>query len=394
MKQSKNHKVEPGWRICAIFFPQLSLDSTTTVTSTLDLIKPLAKEIFIITGNFPQGVISGDNIHLINIRHNDRPLPMLMRISRFIMLQLKISYHLVRTAGKIDLVFLAAGASIMLLPALLAKLMGKKIVLLRHGTSSFQKTNKTDYQGTLFGIGMYIFPPVIDFIIGLNCTLADRLAVFSSDLTDSRLRRYTGKISHGSRFYVDTDFFRITKDVSSRKEIIGYIGRFEEIKGVVNFIKAVSLVFKEPVGVEVVIGGDGPQRDDINKEIADAKSGDRVTLTGWIPHDKLPQYLNEIKLLVIPSYAEVGPHIVFEAMACGTPVLATPVGIIPDIVKDGETGFIMEDNSPQCIARNIIRALNYPDLDRIAKTARVLVEKEYTHEAAVDRYRKILSDLK
>jgi len=392
LKQAENYRVEPDWRICAIFYPQLK-DSTTTLPSTLNLLEPLATEIFIITGNLPQGVISGDKIHLINLKHGNKPLPMLMRIFRFVMLQLKVSYSLVKIAGKIDLVFLAAGASIMLLPALLAKLLRKKIVLMRHGTSSFQETNKTDYQRTLFGIGIYIFPPIIDFIIGLNCSLADRLAVFSSNLTDSRLRRYTKKISHGSRFYVDTDFFKITKGLSGRKEIIGYIGRFEEIKGVMNFVKAIPLL-KELAEVEVVIGGDGPQRDEIEKEIKDAKSGDRVTLAGWVPHEKLPEHLNKLRLLVIPSYGEAGPHIVFEAMACGTPVLATPVGVIPDVIKDGETGFIMEDNSPECIARNVIRALNNPILGQITKAARELVEQEYTHEAAVNRYRKILSDLK
>ena len=50
-------------------------------------------------------------------------------------------------------------------------------------------------------------------------------------------------------------------------------------------------------------------------------------------------------------------------MGCGTPVLATPVGGVPDLIKDDETGFIMEDNSPKCITENIERVLNHPDLD-------------------------------
>jgi len=318
----------------------------------------------------------------------------LMRIFRFIMLQIKTTYHLAQIAGKIDLVFLAAGASIMLLPALLAKLMRKKIVLLRHGTSSFQHTNISDYQNTMFGTGVHIFPSLIDFIIGLNCSLADRLAVFSSDVTDSRLKRYTGKIYHGSRFYVDTDFFKITTELSSRKDTVGYVGRFEKIKGALNFVEAIPLALRESAGIRFVIGGDGVQRDEIEKEIINAGISDRVTLAGWVPHEKLPEYLNNLKLLVIPSHGEAGPHIVFEAMACGTPVLATPVGVIPDVIKDGETGFIMVDNSPECIARNIIRALNSPELDRITRAARSLVEKEYTHKAAVDRYRNIFTGLR
>ncbi len=75
-------------------------------------------------------------------------------------------------------------------------------------------------------------------------------------------------------------------------------------------------------------------------------------------------------------------------------MLATAVGAIPDVIRDGETGFIMENNSPECIARNVIRALSHPDLGKIARNARALVENEYTYEAAVKGYRNILANLK
>ena len=81
------------------------------------------------------------------------------------------------------------------------------------------------------------------------------------------------------------------------------------------------------------------------------------------------------------------------AMACGTPVLATSVGGIPDVIKDGETGFILENNSPECIAENVMRALKYPNLEEIVKNARKLIEKEYTYEAAVERYKNIVKNL-
>ena len=119
----------------------------------------------------------------------------------------------------------------------------------------------------------------------------------------------------------------------------------------------------------------------------------KVELTRWIPHDELPDYLNELKLLILPSYTEGLPNIMLEAMACGTPVLATPVGAIPDVITDGETGFILENNSPECIAENVMRALNHHDLEKIVKNARELVEKEFTYEAAVKRYRAILKEL-
>ena len=80
-------------------------------------------------------------------------------------------------------------------------------------------------------------------------------------------------------------------------------------------------------------------------------------------------------------------------MGCGTSVLATSVGGVPDLIKDGETGFIMEDNSPECIAENVIRALDHLELEKIVKNARALVERDFTYEAAVERYRKLLKEL-
>ncbi len=82
-----------------------------------------------------------------------------------------------------------------------------------------------------------------------------------------------------------------------------------------------------------------------------------------------------------------------EAMACGTPVLATPVGAIPDVIIDGKTGFIMENNSPECIAENVVRALGSPDLERIAEEGRRFVEGEFTFEKVVENWKRVLEDI-
>lgn len=115
----------------------------------------------------------------------------------------------------------------------------------------------------------------------------------------------------------------------------------------------------------------------------------------WLPHKKLHKYLNELKLLVIPSYSESGPFIAIEAMACGTPILATKVGVIPLLVKDGETGFILDNNSPECIAKNIFRVLKYDNqyLQDVANNARDLIDKNYTFSATVNRWKEIFNQI-
>ncbi len=67
--------------------------------------------------------------------------------------------------------------------------------------------------------------------------------------------------------------------------------------------------------------------------------------------------------------------------------------MLPDVVKDRETGFILEDNSPECIVENVIGALENPNLNEIAKKARMLIEERYTYELAVERYGEVLKNL-
>jgi glycosyltransferase involved in cell wall biosynthesis len=80
-------------------------------------------------------------------------------------------------------------------------------------------------------------------------------------------------------------------------------------------------------------------------------------------------------------------------MACGTPVLATPVGGVPDIITDEATGFIMENNSPECIAEHIKRALNNSNREKIALDAKKMVGNKFTFERTVDQWKKNLDDI-
>jgi len=226
----------------------------------------------------------------------------------------------------------------------------------------------------------------------LNYGLAARIVVYSPILVKQfSLEKHRHKISLAHEYFLDFDKFKIRKPLDQRDSLVGYIGRLSQEKGILNFLEAIPKAVETRQETTFLIGGDGQLRPRV-EEYAN-KLSNKVKFVGWIPHDELPGYLNELRLLVVPSYTETGPYIAFEAMACGTPVLGTHVGLMADLLSDGENGFIMENNSPECIAENIIRALNHPDLEQVGRNARNLAEREFTFEKAVDSYRGILENL-
>jgi glycosyltransferase involved in cell wall biosynthesis len=314
-----------------------------------------------------------------DIEHTGR-IGTLRRVANYSWTQLKICFRLVKIAEKVDIWIFFLGGENLLLPMLAAKISGRKVLLVLGGASG----KIAEFRGDSCHVPLKC-------IFKINCILSNRIILYSENLIKEwNLEKYKNKIYVAHRHFIDFDEFKIKKEFDERDNLVGYIGRLSEEKGVLNFVKAIPEISKEKDDLEFLIGGDGQLCDKIKKHLDENNLNDKVNLAGWISHDKLPDYLNELKLVVLPSYTEGLPNIMLEAMACGTPVLATSVGGVPDVIKDGKTGFILENNSPECIAENIERLLNHPALAGIIKNARELVEKEFTYEAAVERYRKIL----
>ena len=235
---------------------------------------------------------------------------------------------------------------------------------------------------------------IIKIISKLCYYLCTHILLYSPRLiSEWHLTPHRHKILIAHRHFLDFTTFTITTFFPERPPLIGYIGRLSAEKGVQHFVQALPAILSEQQDLRVLIGGDGQLKESIEKSLDAEKITARVDLPGWISHEDLPNYLNQLRLLVLPSYTEGLPNIMLEAMACGTPVLATPVGAIPDVIRDGETGFIMEDNSPECIARNLLRALHDPDLEGVAERGRRFVEREFTFEKAVERWKGILEDV-
>jgi len=367
--------------VCIITSPRVKA-SITPLSNLVNILSSLSSEVFLITGNEGAEMFKiHKNIHGTSISHKVKR-QLVYRIFNYIFLQLKISYQLIKLNKDIDssIFFMGEG---LLLPALTLKMLNKPIILSL--AASFPKIldSQKDLQSILK------LPKYFEII---NYLLSDKIVIYSSNLiTEWGLYRYKNKIQISHEHILDFNKFKLEKKYNDREFVIGYIGRLSEEKGITNFVESIPLILKEKSFLNILIIGDGDLKDNIQVYLSKNGLENNVKLIGWICYDNLPEYLNSLKLLVLPSYTEGLPNIMLEAMACNTPVLATKVGAIPDIIRDTETGFIMENNSPECIAKNVIRALEYSDLSKVVYNAKALVETEYTYESAIEKYKVILN---
>jgi glycosyltransferase involved in cell wall biosynthesis len=300
----------------------------------------------------------------------------------FIKSELKISYILLNNFSKIRTwVFFMGETSV--LPLLLLKLLKKKSVLCLSGSLE----NDLKFRQPPFS-------KFISFCGKLGLKFSDYLVVYSQNLiVEWSLKNYSSKILVAHEHFLDFTQFCILKKIRERELIIGYVGRLSDEKGIFNFVKAIPELLNQQPKFKFIIAGSGSLQEPIETFLHSKKIDDKVKLVGWISHNKLPDCLNNLKLLVLPSYTEGLPNIILESMACGTPVLATSVGSIPDIVIDEKTGFILKDNSPESIKENVMKAIDSPNLEQIVYNARSLVEHKYTLQAAVKNYKEVFKKI-
>ncbi len=353
------------------------------LSNLVDILHHFSDKLYVITGDKEWVLFKKDDeMHVSEIQHKGGA-SLFTRILNYTYTQLRLSFRLAKLSKKVKLWIFFMGAEGLVLPMLTAKLLRRQVVITLTG---FRAAISKQEKDPLLKIA--------DLLVKINLALSDRIIAYSERIVAKHhLEGYRNKISIAQRHFLNFNQFKIQRPLSQRDNLVAYIGRLSEEKGILNFMEALPRILDKRSGISFLIGGDGQLRGRVEEYLGKANLNSQVKFAGWIPHDELPGYLNDVRLLVLPSYTEALPNIMLEAMACGTPVLATTVGAIPDIIKDGETGFIMEDNSPDCIARNITRALEHPDLEKIADNAYAFVESEYTYEAAVERYRKILDAL-
>lgn len=338
-------------------------------------------EIVLVVGNYTNHSNSiGQKRIVYNIDYDSRHNSLFGKTLKYSVMQIRLAIKtLLALKHSIDVAFVFT-CTTLLLPVLTLKLMRKKVVVVITGFHSVSAK---------FVVNS-VLSRLLGFVEFLIFNISDGLIVEAkSIISDPRLRRFSYKVDEASLF-VDLDTFTAGRPPSTRGNLVGYVARLTGEKGILNFLEAIPLILREQDDIGILVVGDGPLRKEVENAMSQYSC---IIFTDWIPLKEFPTCLKKIKLLVLPSYSEGLPNVVLEALACKTPVLATAVGGIPSVIKDGKTGFILPRNDPSTLAEYTMKCLRDPNINEVAESGYDAVRRMYNYSSTVERYKTILSKL-
>jgi len=146
----------------------------------------------------------------------------------------------------------------------------------------------------------------------------------------------------------------------------------------------------------ILLMGDGSERNNLESIAQRLKIEDKIIFIGKYDNDDLSKYLSIADVFVRPSLSEGLGSAFLEAMAAGLPVIGTPVGGIPDFLKDEQTGLFCQVNNPKDIAEKILYILdskNKEQIEEIKENAKQMVENKYNWDLISEKMRKIFKGL-
>jgi len=229
----------------------------------------------------------------------------------------------------------------------------------------------------------------IEFLFSkISMLISDIIIVeMFSVLREWNVKKYS-KIALGC-LYVDTDKFRKLKNFHERDAALGYVGALDLRKGIDRLFKLFYILSHTEKSIKLYIAGFGPYEEVVERA---SMHNMRIKYLGILPENNLPNFYNMIRLLVLLSNSEGLPNVILESMACGTPVIASAVGGIPDIVRDGFSGIVIyrDEDIPLVIHKVYDLILNASSWESISENCRARVHRLFSFNKAVERYKRIL----
>lgn len=233
----------------------------------------------------------------------------------------------------------------------------------------------------------------------------DRVIAISGPVRESLIRDFKVSPERIELIYSGVDVRRFSKDRSNAEisdfkhklglgdePIVGTIGRLSSVKGHIFFIEAMKGISSEGRRIKGIIVGSGPEEGSLKRLVKDLGMEDSFFF--FESTADTPRYLDIMDIFVFPSVKEGLGLSLLEAMAQGRPSIASNIGGIRDIIKDGETGILFNAGDAGMLKRSIIRLLDDAGLRaRLGQAARRLVRERFSLDIMTDKITSLYKNM-
>ncbi|MCG8607640.1 glycosyltransferase family 4 protein [bacterium] len=249
--------------------------------------------------------------------------------------------------------------------------------------------------------------PCVPFLVELMVMkLADRIITVSDILKSYYLERNIAadKISVAANG-VDIERFSpqvLPKPIFEKyqladKVVLGFIGSFHYWHGLENLRRLIELTTSKFENVVYLLVGDGPLKNQLTEFVKESGLSEEVILTGYVPHEEVPNYLAAMNVVLAPYPASdffyFSPLKIFEYMSAGKPVLASRLGQIAEMIEHGENGLLYEPDNLTDFFESAAALIGDESLRaRLGKNARATILQGYTWEANAKRIVGVMSE--
>jgi glycosyltransferase involved in cell wall biosynthesis len=174
--------------------------------------------------------------------------------------------------------------------------------------------------------------------------------------------------------------------------IVGTVGSLFKVKGLPYLLKAVDIIKNSFPGIRLLVAGEGHETSYLRRLIEKMNLHDTVTLLGF--RDDIPDLLNLFDIYVCSSLSEGLSLSILEAMASGRPVVATRVGGNPELIVDGDNGYLVAPQNPEELAAKILFLISDRDSrERMGNRGRQIAEQKFSLRTMIEKYQNLYEEL-
>lgn len=271
-----------------------------------------------------------------------------------------------------------------LVGTIIKKLLGKELIVEVHGDWKEGPflSKKRKFEA--------VEKKVVPFLAKFSLRNADKIRAISIFT-----KKQAVKISGLKPYFLfptfsDIDIFLEEKEILWQDFIL-FVGVLSPVKNVRILIEAFSKIEKEFPDFKLMIVGEGPERKNLESKVEALSLGNKVEFKGRLSLEETKNVMKKCYCFVLPSLSEGLGRVLMEAGALGKPVIGSKVGGIPDLVKDGQNGFLFETGNLDELTEKLRTLLKHPELAvKMGKQGREFIRSNFSNEKYIKNYIQLI----